>query len=343
MTAEGESAILGGCIVDVPGIRLGHHTLDTRPTGCSVVLCEDDAVAGVDVRGAAPGTRETDLLDPSNYVQKVQAVLLSGGSAYGLAAAAGVVRFLEERGRGFPIGAGVVPIVPAAVLMDLGVGDFSIRPDAEAGYRACLDATKRPSAEGNVGAGAGATVGKLFGPPFAMKGGLGTASWTIPGSGIVVGAVVAVNAVGDVYHPVTGRILAGARNEAGDGFRDTVAAMMNGYGAVAPAGANTTIGVIATDAPFDKAQLRKIAQMAHDGFARAINPIHTMYDGDTIFALSTGKAMNVAADVTAVGTIAARVMAHAVARAVMQAGSLPAFDLPAWRDYAARAAPVGPG
>lgn len=341
MIAEGESATLGGCIVDVPGIRLGHHTLDTRPTGCSVVLCEDDAVAGVDVRGAAPGTRETDLLDPSNYVQKIQAVLLSGGSAYGLAAAAGVVRFLEERGRGFPIGAGVVPIVPAAVLMDLGVGDFSIRPDAEAGYKACLDATKRPSIEGNVGAGAGATVGKLFGSPFAMKGGLGTASWTIPDSGIVIGAVVAVNAVGDVYHPVTGRILAGARNEAGDGFRDTVAAMMDGYGAAAPAGTNTTIGVIATNAPFDKAQLRKIAQMAHDGFARAINPIHTMYDGDTIFALSTGKATNVAADVTVIGTIAAKVMAHAVARAVMQAGSLPAFDLPAWRDYAAQTAPVG--
>lgn len=337
MSAGTESGLLGGCIVDVPGIRLGHHNLAGRPTGCTVILCDDDAVAGVDVRGAAPGTRETDLLDPSNYVQKVQAILLSGGSAYGLAAATGVVRFLEERGRGFPIGAGVVPIVPAAVLMDLGVGNFAIRPDAEAGYAACLAATGDPSVQGNIGAGAGATVGKLFGEGFAMKGGLGTASWTVPGSDIVVGAVVAVNAVGDVRHPLSNRILAGARNADGSGFRDTVAAMMNGYGLTAPAGANTTIGVIATNAPFDKAQLRKIAQLAHDGYARAINPIHTMYDGDTIFALSTGKVGAAAADVTVIGTIAAEVMAHAVARAVIHAESLPQFGLPAWRDY-----PAGP-
>lgn len=333
MRVDHRNEILGGCIVDVPGIRLGHHTLTTRPTGCSVILCEEGAVAGVDVRGAAPGTRETDLLDPSNYVQKVQAVLLSGGSAYGLAAATGVVRYLEEKGHGFPIGAGVVPIVPAAVLMDLGVGDFSIRPDAEAGYAACLAATGEPSAEGNVGAGAGASVGKLFGPGFAMKGGLGTASWTVPGTEIVVGAIVAVNAVGDVYDPRNGRILAGARSGEGTGFRDTVAAMMGGYGANGFGGANTTIGAIATNAPFDKAELRKIAQMAHDGFARSINPIHTMFDGDTIFALSTGKAAGVAADVTVIGTIAATVMAHAVARAIMQAQSLPEHDLPAWRDY----------
>ncbi len=333
MIPEHGREILGGCIVDVPGIKLGHHTLTARPTGCSVILCEDGAVAGVDVRGAAPGTRETDLLDPSNYVQKVQAILLSGGSAYGLAAATGVVRYLEEKGLGFPIGSGVVPIVPGAVLMDLGVGDFSIRPDAAAGYAACLAATSEPSAEGNVGAGAGASVGKLFGPGFAMKGGLGTASWSVPGTGIVVGAIVAVNAVGDVYDPRTGRILAGARSGEGAGFRDTVAAMMGGYGATGFGGANTTIGAIATNAPFSKAELRKIAQMAHDGFARSINPIHTMYDGDTIFALSTGKAADVVADVTAVGTIAAMVMAHAVARAIMQAQSLPEFDLPAWRDY----------
>lgn len=333
MTVDHRSDILGGCIVDVPGIKLGHHGLTARPTGCSVILCEEGAVAGVDVRGAAPGTRETDLLDPSNYVQKVQAVLLSGGSAYGLAAATGVARYLEERGHGFPIGAGVVPIVPAAVLMDLGVGDFSVRPDADAGYAACLAATREPSAQGNVGAGAGASIGKLFGPAFAMKGGLGTASWTVPGTGIVVGAIVTVNAVGDVYDPRNGRILAGARSGEGSGFRDTVAAMMGGYGVAGFGGANTTIGAIATNAPFGKAELRKIAQMAHDGFARSINPIHTMFDGDTIFALSTGKAVDVSADVTVIGTIAAMVMAHAVARAIMSAESLPEHDLPAWRDY----------
>lgn len=331
------SELLGGCITDVPGISLGHHTLSSRPTGCSVILCGEGAVAGVDVRGAAPGTRETDLLDPSNYIEQVHAVLLSGGSAYGLAAATGVVRYLEERGTGFPIGAGVVPIVPAAVLMDLGVGDFAIRPDAEAGYQACLAATREPSPEGNVGAGAGASVGKFFGPSFAMKGGLGTASWTLPGTDIVVGAVVAVNAVGDVYDPRDNSILAGARAEGGSGFRDTVAALMSGHGLASPAGANTTIGAIATNAPFDKAQLRKIAQLAHDGFARAINPVHTMYDGDTIFALSTGQSASHAADVTVVGTIAAQVMAHAIARAVMHAESLPQYDLPAWRDYAASA------
>jgi L-aminopeptidase/D-esterase-like protein len=227
--------------------------------------------------------------------------------------------------------------VPAAVLMDLGVGDFSIRPDAEAGYQACLKATREPSSEGNVGAGAGASVGKFFGPAFAMKGGLGTASWTLPGTDIVVGAVVAVNAVGDVYDPRSSSILAGARAEGGSGFRDTVAALMGGHGLTSPAGANTTIGVIATNAPFNKAQLRKIAQLAHDGFARAINPVHTMYDGDTIFALSTGKSTHHAADVTVIGTVAAQVMAHAIARAVMQAESLPQYDLPAWRDYAGSA------
>ena len=325
--------LMGGSITDVPGIKLGHHTLTKRPTGCTVLLCEDGAVAGVDVRGSAPGTRETDLLDPINYVQQVQAVLLSGGSAYGLAAATGVMRYLEENNLGFKIGKGVVPIVPAAILMDLGVGDFSIRPDEEAGYLACKAAKAETSAEGNIGAGAGATVGKMFGMDYAMKGGLGTASYKVPGTKIVVGAIVAVNAVGDVYAPNSRQILAGARTEDGKGFRDTMSAIMQGSGVVKSGGANTTIGAIATNVPFDKAQLKKVAGMAHDGFARTINPIHTMWDGDTIFALSTGKAKDVDADVTAIGAIAATVMAEAVARAVTRADSLKDLNLPAYKDF----------
>ncbi|GAA5618358.1 P1 family peptidase [Brucella anthropi] len=326
--------LMGGSITDVPGIKLGHHTLTKRPTGCTVLLCEEGASAGVDVRGSAPGTRETDLLDPINYVQQVQAILLSGGSAYGLAAATGVMRYLEENNLGFKIGKGVVPIVPAAILMDLGVGDFSVRPDEEAGYLACQAAKAEASGEGNIGAGAGATVGKMFGMDYAMKGGLGTASYKVPGTEIVVGAIVAVNAVGDVYAPNSRQILAGARTEDGKGFRDTMSAIMQGHGVVKSGGANTTIGAIATNVPFDKAQLKKIAGMAHDGFARTINPIHTMWDGDTIFALSTGKAKDVEADVTAIGAIAATVMAEAVARAVVNADSLKDLNLPAYKDYA---------
>ena len=322
----------GGSITDVAGLKLGHHTLKERPTGCTVVLCEEGAVAGVDVRGSAPGTRETDLLSPTNLVEKVQAILLSGGSAYGLAAATGVVRWLEERGLGYKIGKGVVPIVPAAILFDLGVGDFKIRPGDEHGYKACEAATAGPVPEGNVGAGAGATVGKLFGPGFAMKSGLGTASVKVGDTGIVVGAVVAVNAAGDVLDPRNGKIVAGARAESGKGFRDSMAAILSGYHVVQQSGANTTIGVVATNAAFTKTQMTKIAQMAHDGLARAINPVHTMADGDTIFAMSTGT-VKAKADVTAIGAIAATVLSRAIVRAVMQATSLPELGLPAYRDY----------
>ena len=323
----------GGSITDVPGLKVGHHTLTERPTGCTVLLCEAGATAGVDVRGSAPGTRETDLLSPTNSVEQVQAILLSGGSAYGLDAASGVVRCLEEHNLGYKIGElGVVPIVPAAILMDLGVGNFKIRPNADSGYKACLAAGTGPVAEGNVGAGAGATIGKMFGPKFAMKSGLGTASVKVGDTGIVVGALVAVNAVGDVVRPETGKIVAGARSEDGKGFRDSMNAMMNGYRVVVQNGANTTIGVVATNAPFNKTQMTKIAQMAHDGYARAINPVHTMSDGDTIFSMSTGTT-NVKADVSAIGAIAAVVMSRAIVRAVMQATSLPEFGLPAYRDY----------
>jgi L-aminopeptidase/D-esterase-like protein len=323
----------GGSITDVPGLKVGHHTLTERPTGCTVVICENGATTGVDVRGSAPGTRETDLLSPINTVQKVQAILLSGGSAYGLAAATGVVRWLEEHNLGFRIGKGVVPIVPAAILMDLGIGDFKIRPGDEHGYKACMAATTGPVSEGNVGAGAGATVGKMFGPKFAMKAGLGTASVRVGNTGIVVGAIVAVNAVGDVVNPHSGKVIAGARTEDDKGFRDSMEEILKGYRVVVENGANTTIGIVATNAPFTKTQMTKIAQMSHDGYARAINPVHTMGDGDTIFAMSTGTA-DVKADVSAIGAIAATVMSRAVVRAAMQAASLHQFNLPAYRDYA---------
>lgn len=322
----------GGSITDVPGLKVGQHTLSERPTGCTVVICENGATAGVDVRGSAPGTRETDLLSPTNTVEQVQAILFSGGSAYGLAAATGVVRWLEEQNLGYKIGGGVVPIVPAAILFDLGVGNFKVRPTEDAGYKACLAATTGPVQEGNVGAGAGATVGKMFGPKFAMKSGLGTASVKVGDTGIVVGALVAVNAIGDVIDPRTGTIVAGARTEDGKGYRDSMDAILKGYHVVAESGANTTIGVVATNAPFTKTQMTKIAQMAHDGLARAINPVHTARDGDTIFSMSTATA-KVKADVSAIGAIAATVMARAIIRGVMQATSLPDLGLPAYRDY----------
>ncbi len=322
----------GGSITDVPGLQVGHFTRTERPTGCTVILCEGGATAGVDVRGSAPGTRETDLLSPINMVQKANAVVLSGGSSYGLDTATGVMRYLEERKAGFPIGnLGVVPIVPAAILFDLEIGDFKIRPDAECGYKACQAASAGPAAEGSVGAGAGATIGKMFGPKFAMKSGIGTASVKLGDTGVVVGAIVAVNAVGDVVDPETGRVVAGARSEDGKGYRGTMAQIMKGYRVDALPARNTTIGVVATNAKFTKTQMTKMAQMAHDGYARSISPVHTMGDGDTIFALSTG-AIDVTADLSAVGAAAAVVMARAVVRAAMQATSVPELGLVAYRD-----------
>lgn len=322
----------GGSITDVPGLRVGHCTLAERPTGCTVVLCEGaGAVAGVDVRGSAPGTRETDLLSPINLVDHVNAVVLSGGSAYGLDVATGVMKYLEEQHHGFPIGKlGVVPIVPAAILMDLGVGDFHIRPNADSGYRACVAATAGPVAEGSVGAGAGATVGKLFGSKWAMKSGLGTASIRLGDTGVVVGAVVAVNAVGDV-RAETGEIVAGARAADGKGFRDAMAAILRGEHVLRQPAANTTIGVVGTNASFTKVQMTKVAQMTHDGYARAIEPVHTMSDGDTVFALSTGTFKG-EVDESAIGAVAAVAMQRAIVRAVMMAEGLPQFGLPSWRD-----------
>jgi len=320
-----------GGITDVQRVKVGHFTDARRPTGCTVLLFEKGATAGVDVRGAAPGTRETDLLNPVNTVQQVQAILLTGGSAFGLDAATGVVRYLEERGLGYHAGANVVPIVPAAVLFDLGVGDPRIRPNADSGYKACEAATAGKVEEGNVGAGAGATVGKMFGSKQAMKSGLGTASIHVGSTGIVVGAIVAVNSVGDVLDPATGKIIAGARNPDGSGFLGSMKQLREGRLAQAPAGVHTAIGVVATNAAFDKTQMNKIAQMAHDGLARSVNPVHTPNDGDTIFAVATG-AVQAWGDHGAVGALAADAMAQAVVRAVMNARGLP--GLPSYRDLA---------
>jgi len=301
-------------ITAVSGVEVGHFTESRRPTGCTAILFRKGAVAGVDVRGAAPGTRETDLLNPVNTVQQIHAVMLSGGSAYGLDTASGAMRYLEEHGIGFPIGGGVVPIVPAAILFDLTVGDGHIRPDAAAGYAACKAASNGPVAEGSVGAGAGATIGKMFGPKSMMKSGIGTASLMVGKTGIVVGAIVAVNAVGDVIED--GRIIAGARSESG--FIDTMSRLRQGRTREGEPGRNTTIGVIATNATFNKAQMTKIAQMAHDGLARSINPVHTTMDGDTLFAAATGTVVS-PVDHGVIGAIAAEVVAQAVIRAVKEA------------------------
>jgi L-aminopeptidase/D-esterase-like protein len=320
-----------GSLTDVPGLKVGQFTDPRRPTGCTVVLVEEGAVCGVDVRGGAPGTRETDLLSPVATVEKVHAVVLSGGSAFGLDAVSGVVRLLEERGVGFAVGGYRVPIVPGAILFDLAVGDGRIRPDAEAGRKAAVQATAGLVAEGNVGAGAGATVGKLFGLNRAMKCGLGTAAVRLPG-GAVVAALVAVNAAGDVVDPATGRPVAGCRAEDGRRLEGTMAALLAGRPPAADRrGENTTIGVVATNVALSKAEATKVAQMAHDGLARTINPVHTPWDGDTLFALSTGALAHSAAPLV-VGALAAEAVARAVVRAARAATGLP--GLPAARDLA---------
>ena len=315
-----------GSLTDVRGLRVGHFTETRRPTGCTVILAPDGAVAGVDVRGAAPGTRETELLSPLNAIEKVHAVMLAGGSAFGLDAAGGVMRWLEEHGIGVPVGPARVPIVPAAILFDLWVGDASIRPDAASGYAACEAATTEPVAEGNVGAGTGASVGKLFGIHRAMRGGLGSASITV--GGITVAALVAVNAIGDVIDPATGEPIAGARSADGQQLQGTMRSMLRGE-LMAPMqpGSATTLGVVATDAVLTKAQASKVAQMAHDGFARSINPVHTMTDGDTIFALGTG-ASGRTANLTLIGALGAEMMATAVLRAVRAATRLSGPGVP---------------
>ncbi len=317
-----------GHINDVAGLKVGHCTLAERPTGCTVVLCEDGAVCGVDVRGGAPGTRETDLLKSENTVERVHAVLLTGGSAFGLDAAGGVMRWLEDHGHGLNVGPARVPIVPAAVLFDLWVGDPRIRPDAAAGHAACAAASADAPAEGNAGAGAGATVGKLFGIERAMRGGIGSASVRV--GAITVGALVAVNAMGDVIGD-DGRVIAGARTPDGRALAGATRALLAGAGpARLMAGMATTIGVVATDAALTKAQANKLASLAHHGLSRAVDPL-TLHDGDTLFALATGRA-GVPGELTTLGAMAAAAVARAVRRAVRAADGLSAPPLPSARD-----------
>ena len=291
----------------INGIKVGHATNATARTGCTVVLCEEGATAGVDVCGSAPGTRETEAIRPGRLVQNVHAVLLTGGSAFGLDAAGGVVQYLEERNVGFPTGHARVPIVPAAVIFDLGVGDSRVRPDRQMGYDACLNASDEPVLIGTVGAGTGATVGKCPGVE-ASPGGVGSACRELA-DGLIVGAIVVVNSIGNVVHPKTGEIVAGARENGK--FVDITERLL---GAELFAGTNTTIGVIATNASLSPAEVTKVAEMGHDGLARAIRPAHTMFDGDTLFALSIGSHTS---DVNTVGILAAEVVGEAIVNAVM--------------------------
>ncbi len=325
-------------ITSVPGIKVGHVTLSERPTGCTVVLADGDgAVGGVSQRGAAPGTRETDLLDPLNMVERVNAIVLTGGSAFGLESATGTVRWLEEHNMGFPTGAGKVPIVPAAVIFDLAIGNPKVRPDANCGYRAAAAATAAPVREGNVGAGAGATVGKLglLAPGSklgAMKAGVGSSAIALP-NGLVVGAIAVVNAVGDIVDPRTGAVIAGVRKPDGS-LADARTLLRSGALMVTPKpGENTTIAVVATNATLTKAQASRLALMADDGLARAVNPSHTNGDGDTVFALATGSWAG-AADISIVGALAAEALSDAIVRAATQATGIPNY--PAARDLKSR-------
>ena len=314
-------------LTSVPGIKVGHHTLSERPTGCTVILAEAGATAGVDVRGAAPATRETDLLDPVNSVQQVHAIVLAGGSAFGLDSAAGVMRYLEEHRIGFPFGSARVPIAPGAALFDLRVGDPLVRPTAECGYLAARSAASDPALEGNVGAGAGATIGKALGMDRAMKAGVGAAAVRMT-DGLTVAALVVLNAFGDVVDPATGRTVAGVRGADGRELADARKLLRAGLLRFEPG--NTTLGVVATNAALTKTEATCVARMAHDGFARAIAPSHTPVDGDAIFTLATGERPGAAA-VGVIGALAAEVVADAIVRAATQADGLP--GLPAARDF----------
>jgi len=348
MTEESVAARLlplhPGSLTDVSGLSVGHAVAAGRPTGCTVVLCPAGAVCGVAQRGGAPGTRETDLLRPENTVQQIHALLLTGGSAFGLDAAGGVMRWLETHGHGLPVGPARVPIVPAAVLFDLWLGDWRIRPGADTGFAACAAASAQATAQGNVGAGAGATVGKSFGIAHAMKGGLGMASLTLGGH--TVAALVVVNAIGDVIDE-DGSLIAGSRSADGRALRGTARAVLAGEvprrivpgasDAAAP-GSATTIGVVATDARLGKAEACALAGLAHHGLSRAVRPV-SVNDGDTLFAIATG-ANQAPADLSLLGVLAAEVVSLAIRNAVRAAEGLPAFDLPAARDLLTAPAPA---
>ena len=327
VVASTQSPVQNRGLTEVEGLKVGHFTLSERPTGCTVILVDGDGVpGGVSQRGGAPGTRETDLLDPLNLVDKVNAIVLSGGSAYGLDAAQGVVRYLEERKIGWNVGAsGVVPIVPSAILFDLGFGgDPKIRPTADCGYRAAQGASTGQVQEGNVGAGTGATVGKIAGPARAMKGGTGSAAISLP-NGLVVGALAAVNAIGDIIDPSSGAVVAGVRSTEGKTLADARKLLRDGSVTRAQAptrqAENSTIAVVATNARLSKAEINRVALMADDGLARAIVPSHTVGDGDTVFALATGRWTG-AAEVSIIGALAAEMLAEAIVRAAARTDTL---------------------
>jgi L-aminopeptidase/D-esterase-like protein len=303
---------------DIDGLKIGHEQNFEAATGCTVVICEEGAVAGVDVRGGAPGTRETDLLDPVNLVEKINAVVLAGGSAFGLDASSGVMEFLEKRNIGFDVSVTKVPIVCSAVLFDLVIGSSKIRPDKQMGYSACINAyNEQEQFQGNIGAGTGATVGKILGPEFSMKGGLGI--YAVQIGKLKVGAIVAVNCLGDVVDPCSGKIIAGALNKEKSGFANTESIMMDQYQEKSNLfSGNTTIGIVATNAVLTKAQAKKISSMAHNGYARTMRPAHSLFDGDTIFTLGTGK---VDAEISVVGMLAANVIEQAILNAVKNAKS----------------------
>ena len=311
---------------DIDGIKVGNAENLEAATGCTVIICEEGATAGVDVRGGSPGTRETDLLNPQNLVDKIHAVVLSGGSAFGLDAASGAMKYLEENNIGFDVQVTKVPIVCGAVLFDLVVGDYSVRPDFHMGYRACKNANNRECPSGNIGAGTGATVGKFLGVERAMKGGLGSYGFQI--GDLKVGAIVAVNCLGDVIDPDTGEILAGLLDEEGKDLIGTENVLIENYANKKNVfSGNTTIGVVATNGIFTKAEANKLASMSHNGYARSIRPAHTIFDGDTIFTMATGK---VEADINVVGFLAARAMEKAVVNAIKSANS--AYGFKAYRD-----------
>ena len=304
-----------GFLTDVKGIKLGHAEDKLALTGTSVILCEDGFTAGVDVRGAGPGTRETDLLRAENLVEKVHAVFLTGGSAFGLDVGGGIMKFLEEKNVGFDVGVGVVPIVPGAVLFDLAVGDSKVRPDFKMGYTAAKNAREKDESMGNLGAGSGASVGKILGNDFAMKSGIGQSSVKV--GDLIVSSIVALNALGDIFDYEDGKRIAGVYDRKNKKFLDTCALYekrLNDYNQFSSA--NTTISLVATNAKLTKANCNKISQMAHDGYARSINPVHTMNDGDTIFTLASGE---VAADINLVGILAAKTISRSIANAIYSA------------------------
>ena len=305
-----------GYITDVEGIKVGHSQSNEGMTGCTVVICEDGATAGVDVRGSAPGTRETDLLNAEKMVNKIHAVLLSGGSAFGLDAAGGVMKFLEDKKIGFDVGVTKVPIVSGAVIFDLDIGDYSIRPNFNMGYLAAKNAKEEEKSQGNIGCGMGATVGKILGPEYSMKSGIGSASMNV--GNLWVGAIIAVNSFGDVYDYETNNILAGAYDYKNKKLLNSYEIMKEEKNSKDFSMKNTTIGVVATNGILSKPEANKVAQMAQNGLARSINPIHTMYDGDTIFTMSTGK---VKSDVNLIGTLSSEVVSRAITNAILSTNS----------------------